>query len=61
MVKDRFDRLLKLVQSIATTQCSRDTGKTLEVLVEEVNEKDPSMYQDVSAITQWFILREIVH
>ena len=43
VVKDRFDRLLKLVQSIATTQCSRDTGKTLEVLVEEVNEKDPSM------------------
>ena len=43
VVKNRFDRLLKLVQSIATTQCSRDTGKTLEVLVEEVNEKDPSM------------------
>ena len=43
VVKDRFDRLLKLVQSIATTQCSRDTGKTLEVLVEEVNEKDSSM------------------
>ena len=43
VVKDRFDRRLKLVQSIATTQCSRDTGKTLEVLVEEVNEKDPSM------------------
>ena len=43
VVKDRFDRLLKLAQSIATTQCSRDTGKTLEVLVEEVNEKDPSM------------------
>ena len=43
VVKDRFERLLKLVQSIATTQCSRDTGKTLEVLVEEVNEKDPSM------------------
>ena len=43
VVKDRFDRLLKLVQSIATTQCSRDTGKTLEVLVEEINEKDPSM------------------
>ena len=43
VMKDRFDRLLKLVQSIATTQCSRDTGKTLEVLVEEVNEKDPSM------------------
>ena len=43
VVKDRFNRLLKQVQSIATTQCSRDTGKTLEVLVEEVNEKDPSM------------------
>lgn len=43
VVKDRFNRLLQLVQSIATTQCSRDTGKTLDVLVEEVNEKDPSM------------------
>lgn len=43
VVKERFNRLLKLVQSIATTQCSRDLGKTLEVLVEEVNEKDPSM------------------
>ncbi len=43
VVKDRFNRLLKLVQSIATTQCSRDTGKTLDVLVEEVNEKDSSM------------------
>ena len=43
VVKDRFDRLLMLVQPIATSQCSRDTGKTLEVLVEEVNEKDPSM------------------
>ena len=43
VVKDRFDRLLKLVQSIATEQCSRDTGKILEVLVEDVNEKDSDM------------------
>lgn len=43
IVKERFNRLLKLVQSIATQQCSRDVGKTMEVLVEEKNEKDPEM------------------
>ena len=43
VVHDRFDRLLAEVQDIAKEVCCRDTGKTMEVLVEEVNEKDPSL------------------
>ncbi|MBR3165853.1 MAG: tRNA (N6-isopentenyl adenosine(37)-C2)-methylthiotransferase MiaB [Lachnospiraceae bacterium] len=42
-VHDRFDRLLAEVQDIAKEVCCRDTGKTMEVHVEEVNEKDPSL------------------
>ena len=37
VVKDRFDRLLKEVQSIAAKQTDRFVGKTMEVLVEEKN------------------------
>ncbi len=43
VVHERFDRLLAEVQEIAKEVCCRDTGKIMEVLVEEVNEKDPSL------------------
>ncbi|MDE6435105.1 MAG: tRNA (N6-isopentenyl adenosine(37)-C2)-methylthiotransferase MiaB [Lachnospiraceae bacterium] len=39
-IKSRFDRLLKEVQEIAKETCGKDEGKTLEVLVEGVDEQD---------------------
>ena len=42
-VKEGFDRLLKVVQDTAREQVARSAGKVLEVLVEEVNESDPSL------------------
>jgi tRNA-2-methylthio-N6-dimethylallyladenosine synthase len=43
VVKERFERLLKLVQSIGQEMSGRDVGKVLPVLVEEVNRQDGSM------------------
>lgn len=43
VVKDRFDRLLALVQSISKETSARYTGETLPVLVEEVNDHDPKL------------------
>lgn len=43
VVKDRFNRLLKEVQTIAGEVCSVHQGKTAEVLVETVSDHDPSM------------------
>ena len=43
VVKDRFDRLLKEVQTIAGEVCSVHEGKTMQVLVETVSDHDPSM------------------
>lgn len=43
VVKDRFDRLLKEVQSCASERAQALTGKTESVLVEEVNEQDSSL------------------
>ncbi len=43
IMKDRFDRLLKRVQEIARDRCARFEGQTLEVLVENINEQDPSL------------------
>lgn len=43
VVQDRFDRLLSLVQQISAGMSSRDKGRVLPALVEEVSEKDPSM------------------
>lgn len=40
VVKDRFDRLLKLVQDISAKKAGALTGQTLPVLVEEHNEQD---------------------
>lgn len=40
VVKDRFDRLLKLVQTIAAEKAERLTGKVEKVLVEDINEQD---------------------
>lgn len=39
VVKERFQRLLKVVQKIANEECSRFTGQIKNVLVEEYNEE----------------------
>ena len=41
--KDRFDRLLAEVQKYAREQCSKYEGREAEVLVESLNEQDPSL------------------
>ncbi len=43
VVHARFNRLLAEVQKLSASMSSRDLGKTLPVLVEEVNEKDPGL------------------
>ena len=43
VVKERFDRLLSLVQEIASQVCTRDEGRTQKVLVEEVNDHTPGL------------------
>ena len=41
VVKERFDRLLALVQKRAADLCGRDVGTVQDVLVEEVSDHDP--------------------
>ena len=43
VVKDRFQRLLKEVQDIASEVCAVHEGTTREALVESLSEHDPSM------------------
>ena len=43
ITKDRFQRLLKLVQNIGQEKTAEMTGQTVEVLVEQVNEHDDSL------------------
>ena len=43
VVKERFDRLLALVQEISARKTEKEVGKVHEVLVEEVNEQDSSL------------------
>ena len=43
VIKDRFDRLLELVQKKGRERSARFAGRTLPVLVERVNEQDPSL------------------
>ena len=43
VAKDRFNRLLQEVQSIAAQTCAVHEGTTQEVLVEAVSEHDPGM------------------
>ncbi|MCD8231653.1 MAG: tRNA (N6-isopentenyl adenosine(37)-C2)-methylthiotransferase MiaB [Clostridiales bacterium] len=43
VVKKRFDRLLKEVQTIAAEKAEQLTGQTMEVLVESVNRQDPGL------------------
>lgn len=43
IVKKNFDRVLKTVQDTARQRVGQDTGKTVTVLVEEVNEHDLSL------------------
>ena len=42
-IKERFDMLLNEVQGIAKETCARFEGTTQEVLVEGINEQDPSL------------------
>ena len=43
IVKDRFDRLLKKIQMHSDLNTKKYIGKTMDVLVEEVNEHDPRL------------------
>lgn len=43
VVKERFDRLLALVQDISKQMAERLTGQTLPALVEEINSQDASL------------------
>ena len=43
VAKDRFNRLLQEVQSIAAEACAVHEGTTQEVLVESVSDHDPGM------------------
>ena len=43
VVKDRFDRLLDVVSTIAHERCGRFEGNTVEVLVEEKNAQNPKL------------------
>ena len=43
VAKERFDRLLKVVDETAARENSRYEGRTEPVLVEQVNEHDPSL------------------
>ncbi len=40
VIKDRFDRLLHRVQEISAKRCARDVGKTLDVLVETMDDHE---------------------
>lgn len=43
VAKERFDRLLKVVQESSRALAQEDEGKIKEVLVEEINTQDPSL------------------
>ncbi|MDD3222255.1 MAG: tRNA (N6-isopentenyl adenosine(37)-C2)-methylthiotransferase MiaB [Clostridia bacterium] len=43
VIKDRFNRLLEEVQTIAAKVCARHEGEVQDVLVEEVNQQDSSL------------------
>jgi tRNA-2-methylthio-N6-dimethylallyladenosine synthase len=43
VLKDRFNRLLLLVQNIGREQTARFEGQVKEVLVEHINEQDPGL------------------
>ncbi|MDF2588386.1 MAG: tRNA-i(6)A37 thiotransferase enzyme MiaB [Anaerocolumna sp.] len=43
VAKDRFDRLLKEVQAISSELTSKHQGSIQKVLVEEINEQDPTL------------------
>lgn len=43
VVKERFDKLLKRIQDIASDKAKKDVGKTVDVLVEEKNEQDENL------------------
>ena len=58
VVKDRFDRLLALVQEKRPKGSSRFEGTVQEILVEEEAEKKVSL-QEEQNITFWSISRDV--
>lgn len=57
VVKDRFDRLLKLVQEKGREVSSRFQGEVQEVLV-ETESKERVFSQEEPSIICWFIFQE---
>ena len=43
VIKNRFDRLLKEIQSIASQVCARHEGQIMDVLVEQINHQDAGL------------------
>ncbi|MBQ8413393.1 MAG: TRAM domain-containing protein, partial [Lachnospiraceae bacterium] len=43
IVKDRFNRLLTLLNNISNERISRYAGETKDILVEEINHQDSSL------------------
>ena len=43
VVKERFDRLLKEIQTISTEITDARIGETVDVLIEEINEQDETL------------------
>ncbi len=43
VIKDRFDRLLAKVQSIASVVCARHEGQVMDVLVEQLNHQEAGL------------------
>ena len=43
MIKEGFDKLLKVVQAMAREQAKRYKGQVMDVLVEEINEHNPTL------------------
>lgn len=43
VVKERFDRLLKLVNEVTHKEAEKYSGRVMKVLVEEVNSQDPKL------------------
>ena len=43
VVKERFDRLLTLVQETGKVRAQRFQGRTMDILVEHINEQDPGL------------------
>ena len=59
VIKARFDRLLKEVQTISAEKAGALTGQTLPVLIEEKNEQDASLVTGRLSNNSWYIFLEL--